>query len=405
MRNSGEAPRTILGHIISHGQEWSAGAVVYAGSKTLWVGDAARMPREYFDVPALDVGSQLVLPGLIDIHIHGAGGADTSDGTEDALEVMANTLPRFGVTGFLPTTLTLDQATLLASASAVANFKKSKASSPNGARILGLHLEGPYVSPKQSGAQDPRYIRQLDLGELDDLWIASDNNLKVITLAPEVGKNSEAIALLRRRGVIVSLGHTNANYDEAKSAIERGATHATHTFNAMTPFHHREPGVSAAVLNSRNVKCEVIADGRHLHPATIELLVATKGTANTILVSDAIRAIGRGDGTYLLGELEVHVQGDLARLADGRLGGSVCPLNLGLKNLWKWSKLDLQQVVECATRVPATALGLGTKGVLAPGYDADITILDDSFMASVTIVEGQIVWSDGSVCEAHGAVA
>jgi N-acetylglucosamine-6-phosphate deacetylase len=389
----------IYGHVVTAFQEWPKGVIVTRGSKIMWVGHQDEAPPVVAGARVIEADSNYVIPGLIDMHIHGAGGADTCDGTHDAVVQMATTLPRFGVTGFLPTTLTLDHPRLAAAAAAVASVMRQQSDVADQATILGLHLEGPYINVEQAGAQDPRYVRGANLDEVEEIWNLSEGELKQVTLAPEVGDNMRLIPALRSRGVIVSLGHTDASYEIAQEAIGWGTTQATHTFNAMTPFHHRAPGVSTAVLNSTTVNCEVIADGKHLHRATVQLVARVKTPERVIVVSDAIRAIGQPDGTYLLGDLEVHVAAGEGRLDDGRLGGSVCPLNYGLFNFWQWSELDLRQVIQCATRVPAVALGLMAKGVLAPGYDADIAILDPSFAALLTIVEGRVAWSSGIVSD------
>ena len=265
------------------------------------------------DLPELHVGGRLIAPGLIDLHVHGGGGADVMDGTLDAWEALAAAHAAHGTTSLLVTTLTAPEDELLRIARMIPEaVRTSESRSWRGARILGLHLEGPYIHPERAGAQNPAYIRPPNPAEMERLLEAADGWLRLVTLAPELPRAETVIAMLRRAGVAVAMGHTTATYEEAMRAVELGVGHAAHTFNAMTGLQAREPGAVGAVLLDPRVRAEVIADMHHVHPGGVAAAGQVEGANGVCLITDAIAAMGQGDGRLLLGGIPVHVKDGVA---------------------------------------------------------------------------------------------
>jgi N-acetylglucosamine-6-phosphate deacetylase len=259
-----------------------------------------------------------------------------------------------------------------------------------GARLLGAHLEGPYLSPSRPGAQAPELIRPADPDELAG-WLAT-GVVRLITIAPEVPANRAIIGTCRAAGVVVSAGHTDATFDDLVAAVGLGVSHVTHTFNAMRPLHHREPGVVGAAMTLDELTVELIADGVHVHPAAMRALLAARGVDGVVLVPDAIRAAGLPDGEHPLGERTVTVGDGAVRLADGTLAGSVLTMDRGLANLRTASGRDLAALWPTASRNAARIAGVGDRtGVLAAGRDADLVLVDDEVAVHTTIVAGHVV--------------
>jgi N-acetylglucosamine-6-phosphate deacetylase len=327
-------------------------------------------------------------PGFVDVHIHGIGGHDTMDATPQAIAAMSRQLAEYGVTSFLPTTVTAPHDDLLRQ---VRNVADAMARPPAGARPLGVHLEGPYISAEKRGAQPTDSLRLPDSAELETYLSAGP--VKIITLAPEL---PGAEALVRRavaQGVRASLGHTTADYDQVRAALSWGISHASHTFNAMSGLHHRRPGAAGAVLTCDQLYAEIIADFVHTHPAIVDLVVRAKGVARTVLVSDAMRAAGLPDGQYALGSHTVTVRDGAPRLADGTLAGSRLTLDQALRNVINVTGLTLAEALPMATSVPAAAIGLAdTLGALVPGHRADVVLLDAKQHVTLTLVGGQVVY-------------
>jgi len=382
----------LLGHVVTPYKEIKNGAVIIEDSKIVWVGPENDFLNEFNlkFYEKIEVNEGYIIPGLIDIHIHGAGGVETTDGTVEALTQMASTLVRFGVSSFVPTTVTSEKKRLIKIAQSINKIMNSE--QKNQAQILGLHLEGPYIQPKKAGAQDPSNIRPIDLKEITDIWNESGGHLIQVSLAPELSGSKEAIKWLRKHGIVVSMGHTSATYQEALTAIHLGANQATHTYNCMTNFHHRKPGILAAVLSCEDVYCEAICDEIHVHPGAIRMLARAKGPDKVVLISDAISALGKPDGVYNLGKLKVYVKDGRATLKDGKIAGSIESLNKGLFNYWQWTGLPLYQAIRSATLVPAKIHSLSNKGRIAAGYDADISIISSNFSPLLTFIKGKIVW-------------
>ncbi|MBE3563867.1 MAG: N-acetylglucosamine-6-phosphate deacetylase [Hydrogenibacillus schlegelii] len=381
-------------------------------------------------IDARALGPDLVaIPGMIDLHVHGADGADVMDGTPEALRTIARALLREGTTAFCATTMSASEERLIralrnvaaffdaASASAAsANFAPDAAevggrtpdagrqadgrrfpSEPEGdfeapgAALLGVHLEGPFLHPARAGAQPVEALRAPSLAAFRRLNEAAGGRIRLITLAPELPGALELIPELVREGVVVSVGHTDADYETVAAAADRGARHVTHVFNAMRPLHHRAPGALGAALVDDRLTVELIADGVHVHPALFRLVFRAKGTEQVVLITDGIRAKGRPDGVYELGGREVTVRCGRATLSDGTLAGSVLRMNEALKHLVN-AGIPLAAAVRAATLNPARALGLdGERGALLPGRLADVVLLDASFAVRMVWVRGRLV--------------
>jgi N-acetylglucosamine-6-phosphate deacetylase len=339
----------------------------------------------------LDAKGMWVIPGFVDIHVHGADGHDTMDATPEALQGMARFFARHGVTSFLPTTVTQSSESILNALRSIGEHSAS----PSGAQVMGAHLEGPYLNMEHKGAQPPEHIRPPDPNEYRR-WFDS-RDVRLITLAPEIDGALELIAQGVALGIEFALGHTGSSYEQVLAAANHGVRQATHTFNGMAGLHHRRPGTAGAVLSDDRIYAQVIADGIHLHPATVKILVRSKSIKKTILITDAIRATGLEDGAYELGGHMINVIGGIARTESGSLAGSTLTMDQALRNIMNFTGLSLHEALPMATIVPAEAMGwTGKKGVLAPGADADVVLLDDHQRVQMTMVQGQIVYKNES---------
>ncbi len=337
----------------------------------------------------------VVLPGFVDEHIHGAGGADAMDGTAAALTTISQTLVREGTTSFLATTMTQSPQNIVRALTAVREkcAADSKKDRPTGARLLGAHLEGPFISAAHKGAQPLGYVAAPSIETFEAYQAASGGNIRIVTLAPEEAGAEALISRLTASGVVVSLGHTGAKYADVARAVSLGARHVTHTYNAQSPLHHREIGTVGSALLMDELDCELIADTIHVSEPAIRLLVKCKTPARILLITDAIRAKGLGDGESELGGQKVYVKGGEARLEDGTLAGSVLQMNRAVQNMVEKAGLSLPEAVDCASLLPAKALGLsGELGSVAPGKRADFTVLSPAFDVLMTVVGGEIVY-------------
>jgi N-acetylglucosamine-6-phosphate deacetylase len=351
----------------------------------------------------VDGAGAYAVPGLIDIHTHGAAGHDTMDATPAALAGMARYAARHGVTGFLPTTITAShEATLAAVANAAAYMAADGRVGPRaGARVLGVHLEGPFLNEAAKGAQPARFCRVPDPAEFD-AWCTA-GPVRLITVAPELPGAEALIRTATARGVAVSIGHTRATYEQAKAAADWGANQATHTFNAMPGLHHRQPGALGAVLTDDRLIAQIIADGIHLHPAIIALAVRAKTPARVALITDAMSAAGLPNGRYDLGGQGVIMREGACWLAGAggeptaTLAGSTLTMDVALRNTMAATGLSLAEALPMATGVPAASVGLHDMGrPLEPGHLADIALLDSAGEVRMTIVGGQIVYQRGT---------
>ncbi len=331
-----------------------------------------------------------LIPGLIDLHVHGAHGKDVMDANQESLAVISRGLAEEGVTGFLATTMTMDNARIEAALSCISD---SHTKMP-GAKILGVHLEGPFIAKEKIGAQAGDFVQHPN-HELMSKWQKiSGDTIRLVTLAPELPGAIPLIKMLHRNNIIPAIGHTNATYEETQAAILAGGRYATHLFNAMSGLHQRKAGAVAALLLSNEVSAELIVDGFHLHPAMTELAFRLKSKNYLILVSDAMRAKCMGDGKYELGGQTVRVHADKVTLEDGTLAGSTLVLSQAIKNMSLFSQCSLIDAIQMATHNPAAMLGLSThKGSIAVGWDADITVLDANLSAVFTMCEGKEIFS------------
>ncbi|MBO8162007.1 MAG: N-acetylglucosamine-6-phosphate deacetylase, partial [Thermosipho sp. (in: Bacteria)] len=348
--------------------------------------------KNKFPFNKIDYEGEYVVPGFIDIHCHGGNGYDTMDSTEATLKEISIFKGKNGCTGFLPTTVT---SSINDKLRAIEKIKKYKKQHPNeGAEILGIHLEGPFINPKQKGAQREDLIIPISLGVMENFINESGGLIKIVTYAPELDKNFKFTSFLKLNNIIPSVGHSFAEYETIIDAIKCGLRSASHTFNQMKGIHHRQPGTVGAVLTEEGLFAEIIADCVHVHPATIKLLVKAKGTNRVILVTDAIRAAGLHDGTYDLGGQNVIVKNGEARLETGNLAGSILTMNKAIKNMVERVGINIQDCIKMASLNPARLLGLDKdRGSLLPGKRADITILDKNFNVIHTIREGRSIYS------------
>lgn len=342
----------------------------------------------------IDLSGRFVLPGFIDLHLHGAGGRDVMDGTCEAIDVISRIHARYGTTGFLATTLTAPVEKITDALLAV---KEVIARGTWGARVLGVHLEGPFINPAWKGAQDAKWILKPNIEILESFLHKAGNIIKIITLAPEIPGALELADYARKRGIILSIGHSDASYEQARAAFMTGFTHATHLFNAMKGLHHREPGIAGSILLEKGVTAELIADGVHIHPAVLKLVVKVKGLDKIVLVTDSMRATGMPDGNYSLGGLEVKVSGNEARFADGTLAGSNLTMNRAVDYMVNNIGLTLPEAAKLASTNPAKILGLdGRKGTIQVGKDADLVALNPDLSVYFTMIGGEIVYWEGA---------
>lgn len=333
----------------------------------------------------------IVVPGFIDEHIHGAGGADAMDGTVEALQTISEFLAREGTTGFLATTMTQSPENIT---NALKTVKKVREKGEyKGAEVLGVHLEGPFISPKHVGAQPLEYVATPDAELFDKYNEASGNSIKIVTLAPEVEGGLGLVKHLSNIGVVASVGHTGGKYADVVNAVAAGATNVTHTYNAQTGLHHREAGVVGAAMLLDELNCEMICDTIHVSVPAIKLVIKNKPHDKYTLITDAMRAKGMPDGKSELGGQEVFVNNGEARLADGTLAGSVLKMNVAVKNLVEKAGVSFTDAIDFATYNPAKNIGvLNERGTIEVGKRADLTVLNSDFEVLYTLVNGKIVY-------------
>jgi N-acetylglucosamine-6-phosphate deacetylase len=371
-------------------EEISDAVVVIQGSKILDIGPRASvvLPRGAREISAR---GKTVVPGFVDVHIHGAGGHDVMEGTPEALEIIVATVARHGTTSIVATTVTASEIETRESVAGIARFIMKSgqfAARDLAAEIVGLHFEGPFISPARRGVHPAQWIIPPSQEFLSMLLRESGGMAQILTLAPELLGALELIAAARMAGLVVSLGHTDATYEQALAAINAGATHAAHVYNAMRPFSHRGTGVIGAVLTSPKVSAELIADGVHVDEAAMRMLIELKTPERVILVSDGISATGMPDGKYRLGMFEVNVKGGICRNSEGKLAGSTLTLDRALRNVVALG-VPLGAALRMVTVNPARQIGLGSrKGVIALGADADLVFLDAELEVSGVMTRG-----------------
>jgi len=337
----------------------------------------------------LDAQGRLLAPGFIDVHIQGAGGADVLDATPEALKTISQTCARFGVTSFLATTVSkpgLDNGHLTVTADCLGRDL-------GGAQLLGIHLEGPFISAEKRGMIQPDCLTEPTVPALDRIRTQTGDGLKMMTIAPELPGNLELIEHLAGDGVVASLGHTHATYEETLHGFEAGINHVTHLFNAMPGMHHRTPGPLGAIFERSDMTVQVIVDGVHVHPSMIRLAWTGLGAGRFVTITDGIQAMGLPDGHYLYNGVDYETREGAARYHDGTLIGTALGLNQMMARLMEFTGCSRVEAIRTVTENPARVLGLaGTKGRIRVGYDADLVLVDEEVSVHTTIVGGKVVY-------------
>ncbi len=382
------------GRILTPEEEITDAIIVVEGTRIAAMGhrDEIRIPPDAADYVA---GEMTVVPGFVDVHIHGAGGHDVMEGNARALDRIAATVARYGTTSLVATTVTAPIDETCHSLEGIARYIRSHEQPKDpeekgrlAAEFVGIHLEGPFISKARRGVHPPDSIARSSVEVLQKFFDAADGLVKIVTIAPEIPGARELIEHAVAAKVVAAIGHTDADYDQARAAIQAGARHAVHMFNAMRPFTHRDPGVVGAILTDPEVTAEVIADGVHVAGPTIQVLLGCKGFDTVLLASDGIAATGMPDGNYRLGNFEVAVKDGVARNSEGKLAGSTLTLDRALRYLVALG-VPLKDAVRMATVLPARRLGLaGTKGIIAVGADADLVALTPDLRVAGVMTRG-----------------
>lgn len=385
-----EPERILLkGHIVSpEGDFDGRGLVEITGGTITFVGEGGTSMLMGQKHRIYDFGPNYICPGLIDLHIHGSGGCDVMDATSEALNRISCLLAQGGATSFLATLMSAPHQELT---EAIRNIAKVMQKGTDGAQILGAHLEGPFLNAGKRGAHKEENLRLPNINKLKDYIDAGNGSLKMITLAPELLGAAVVIEYAKSRGLLVSLGHSDASITQVYEACEAGLSHVTHAFNAMAKLHHRDPGTTGAILSMKKLTVDIIPDGNHVHPVVIKILVCAKGVDSVCAISDCTRAGQMGDGVFELGGQKITVKQGISHLEDGTLSGSVINMAQGLRILVEKVGVSLPEAVQMASTNPARILGLQSKGALKLGYDADIVIFDRRLDVLMTMVAGKIV--------------
>jgi N-acetylglucosamine-6-phosphate deacetylase len=362
---------------------WDPGHVVVENDRIAQVG-AGEGPS---DGETRDLDGRWLIPGLVDVHVHGGAGGDftSPDHEEHARAILYHA--RNGTTSLLATTVTASPEQLLA---AVDGLAGSIAAPGPGARIMGIHLEGPFISEQRRGAQNPQWIRDPDVSELESLIAASNDTIRMITVAPERPGAAELISVAVERGIIAAAGHSDATYDQLVASVGWGVRHCIHTYNGMRGLHHRDPGLVGGLLDVDELTCELITDGHHVHPAAARLLHRVKGPDRLVLITDAIIAAGMPDGYYEFGRISIDVRGGRAQVhgADA-LAGSTLTMGAALRNGVEMLGVDVAEAVHMASTTPARVLGLEHEiGAIAEGLAADLVVLSNDLDVEATMVLG-----------------
>ncbi|WP_044642212.1 N-acetylglucosamine-6-phosphate deacetylase [Risungbinella massiliensis] len=335
-------------------------------------------------------GKGLLLPGMIDVHIHGTDGADTMDATPEALTTMAKALGQEGTTSFLATTITQEKEAISRALANAADFIETQPTSGQ-AECLGIHLEGPFINPKMAGAQPIEHITPPDIFQMKEWQEIAKNHIRLITMAPEEENALDLIRYLAETGVVASIGHTSATYQQVREAIAAGATHVTHLYNQMRGLHHREPGVVGAAMLSDELMVEMIVDGIHIDPKMVKLAYDQISADRTVLVTDSMRAKCLRNGKYDLGGQEVTVENGEARLSNGSLAGSILKMKDAIWHMREFAGASLEELVQISSTNAAKELGVwDRKGSIAVGKDADFVWLTDELELEMTVSRGEI---------------
>ena len=388
MTDIGAFPALALTHarIITPEEEIEEGTVVIEGGRIVQAGANPPPPS----AEAFDLRGLIVAPGFIDLHVHGGGGFSLASGDLEQSRSFAQWAVGTGVTSFLVTPIGRDRDDILrqiwASRPLMAGVRE-------GAQPLGFHIEGPFLSPERPGAFRPEWLVEPSVEEFRAYLDAAGEHLRLFSLAPELPEAEAVIAEAVAAGIVVGLAHSDATYEEAQRAFALGVRHVTHCYNGMRLFHHRDPGCLAAALNSRDVTVELIADGVHVHPGAMEMLLRAKGLERTVLVTDANPLAGLADGSFDLAGERIYVEDGVARRADGTLAGSAFTMDRMVANAARWLPVGLRGAIRMATLNPALVIGVaGRKGRIAPGFDADLVVLAPDLEVEMTFAGGDLVF-------------
>jgi len=364
--------------------------IIVEGGRITAIGhrDEVKIPEGATDYVA---SGMTVVPGFVDVHIHGAGGHDVMEATPAALDCITATVARHGTTSILATTVTASVDQTCKSLEGIAQYIRSHEQQENtglAAEILGIHLEGPFISKARRGVHPPDAIARPSMEILDKFRAASDGLIRILTVAPEIPGALELITAAVANGIVAAIGHTDADYEQTRAAIQAGARHAVHFYNAMRPFSHRDPGVIGAILTEPDVTAEIIADGIHVAGPAIQVLLGTKGFDTVLLASDGTAATGMPDGNFRLGNFEVTVKDGVCRNSEGKLAGSTLTLDRALRYIVALG-VPLIDALRMATILPARRLGLaGKKGIIATGADADLVVLTPDLRVAGVMTRG-----------------
>ncbi len=336
------------------------------------------------DEKIYELDGAYVSPGFIDTHIHGFGGYGVEDCTVESILGMSRELARFGVTGFCPTVYTDRQERMEASLAACAGARGKE----SGARILGIHMEGPFISLKRAGAQRPEAVARVDLERMERLWQAANRDIVTMTVAPELKGMRELALWCMKRGITLQAGHTDADYEQMLEGMQAGILHSTHFFNAMSSLHHRNPGAVGTIMIHPEISCEVIADGHHVHPGLVKLLLRDKPVSRVVLVTDALKPAGTKEAAGTANGMPVHDAEGVFRLDDDTIAGSALTMPRGIANLVEWG-VPVEHAVQMAGSNPARIFGFEKRGLLVPSNRADVVVFDRAFNILKTFIGGR----------------
>jgi N-acetylglucosamine-6-phosphate deacetylase len=365
-----------------------------SGEKILLIGE--KIPEDLAEgAEKIQIPDDAVLlPGMIDLHIHGAAGADVMDGTEEALMTMCAALPAEGTTSFLATTMTERMDRIEAALKNTAEFMGKQ--NPGYAEVLGVHLEGPFISPKRAGAQPKEYIIYPNIEQFKELNESADGKIKLVTLAPEEPGGFELTSYLKENRIVASIGHSDAAYEDVVKSVMAGITHGTHLYNAMRGMHHRDPGTAGGIMLRDEITAEIIVDGIHSDGEMVKLAYKLKGADKMVLITDSMRAKCLDEGLYTLGGQNVIVKGEKAVLKDGTLAGSILKMNDAIKRMRQFTSCSLEEIVKMTSENPAKELGIfSSKGSLNAGKDADLVMMSKCGEVLKTYCRGKKAFEKG----------